>query len=385
MLNGHEYVAQQAKKKNIVFTKEGNCFTEVSDAAGLAGVADTMRASSSVGRLVQVCEHWIYSACLIFALDLKEQEGSGFHYSYSVYQAEYSRNLLFTRGHTMDQVFQSVIDRTRAPLNIKTLKTIFGYKHRPFKQGGKGKAGKKDPRFECVVERPVYDLTVFKVHFGKLTVKIYSKGERVLRVEAVAHNTKELRCRRGIDNFPMIMNSLKAILDRFLAVLRGVDISFIDNGMLETWPQPSQVGAVRVGGLDVNRPRIRAVMEAVIVLSTNPRGFTASELAEKVREIVKLSKSKYSSRHASYDLKKFRGKGLINLIVYSRRYEAPFDGLRTMSAFLVLRDKIIAPLLSCAGKRKTGPKPKDQSDLDIYYENIQIEMQNIFQSIGIAA
>ena len=385
MLNGHEYVAQQAKKKNIVFTKEGNCFTEVSDAAGLAGVADTMRALSSVGRLVQVCERWIYSACLIFALDLKEQEGSGFHYSYSVYQAEYSRNLLFIRGHTMDQVFQRVIDRTRAPLNIKTLKTIFGYKHRPFKQGGKGKAGKGTPRFECVVERPVYDLTVFKVHFGKLTVKLYSKGERVLRVEAVAHNTKELRCGKRIDNFPKITASLKDILDRFLAVLHGVDISFIDNGVLETWPQPSQVGAVRVGGLDVNRPRIRAVMEAVITLSTNPRGFTASELAEKVGEIMKLSESKYSSRHASYDLKKFRGKGLINLIVHSRRYEAPLDGLRTMSAFLILRDKVMIPLLSCAGKRKRGPKSKDQSDLDIYYENIQIEMQNIFQSIGIAA
>ena len=73
MLNGHEYVARQAIKKNIVFTKEGNCFTQLSDAAGLSGVAETMRASSSVGRLVQVCEGWIYSACLIFDLDLDEQ------------------------------------------------------------------------------------------------------------------------------------------------------------------------------------------------------------------------------------------------------------------------------------------------------------------------
>jgi hypothetical protein len=31
----------------------------------------------------------------------------------------------------MDQVFQALIDRSRAPLDLKTIKTILGYKHRP--------------------------------------------------------------------------------------------------------------------------------------------------------------------------------------------------------------------------------------------------------------
>ena len=42
MLNGHEYVACQARKAGTVFTKEGNCFTSISDAAGLAKIADTL-------------------------------------------------------------------------------------------------------------------------------------------------------------------------------------------------------------------------------------------------------------------------------------------------------------------------------------------------------
>ena len=165
----------------------------------MAHIADTMRDASAVGRLVKLCDRWIYSACLCFALDSKEQTQSGFRYCYSVYQTEYSRNLLFTRRRTMDQILQSVIDRTRAPLAIKTIKTIFGYKHRPFKRRHTG----AQPQLEVVVERPVYDLTIFKVHFGKLTVKIYSKGERVLRVEAVAHNTIDLHCGRGINKFPI--------------------------------------------------------------------------------------------------------------------------------------------------------------------------------------
>jgi hypothetical protein len=342
MLNGHEYVANLAKREKISFTKEGNCFTDVSNAAGLVKIADTMRAASSVGRLIEVCERWIYSACLCFALDLQEQERSGFHYSYSVYQAEYSRNLLFKRGRTMDEVFNGLIDRTRAPLDIKMVKTIFGYKRRPFKKSNKG----KKPRFEIVVERPTYDLTVFKVHFGKLTVKIYSKGERVLRIEVIVHNTRELRCGKVIERFPQITQLLKGILERFLRVLRAVDVSFISSSTLEIWPLPSKVGASRVGGVDVNQPRIRAVMKAVTALSLNPKGFTASELAGKVREIRRDPHMQYHPRQASYDLKKFRGKGLVRMIGRSRRYEATRDGLPMMAGFMVLREKVLMPLLS---------------------------------------
>jgi hypothetical protein len=42
------------------------------------------------------------------------QERSGFHYHYSIYQVECSRNLIFQRGSQMEQIFQGLIDRTRA-------------------------------------------------------------------------------------------------------------------------------------------------------------------------------------------------------------------------------------------------------------------------------
>ena len=50
---------------------------------------------------------------------------------YSNYQIEYSRNLLFELGGRMDQVFQRLIDRSRAPLDLDTIKTILGYQRRP--------------------------------------------------------------------------------------------------------------------------------------------------------------------------------------------------------------------------------------------------------------
>ena len=55
ILNGHESVARQARRRKIAFTKEGNCFTQVSDAAGLATVADAMSIFGAVGQLARVC------------------------------------------------------------------------------------------------------------------------------------------------------------------------------------------------------------------------------------------------------------------------------------------------------------------------------------------
>ena len=80
----------------------------------------------------------------------------------------------------MEQVFQALIDRSRVRLDLKTVKTILGCKRRPKYRSRKKRAAE----WEVAVERPTYDLTIFKLHCGSLTLKIYSKGERVLRIES---------------------------------------------------------------------------------------------------------------------------------------------------------------------------------------------------------
>jgi len=103
---------------------------------------------------------------------------------------EYSRNLLFELGGRMERVFHALIDRSRAPLDLDTIKTILGYRRRPRYRTRK----RKSAEWEVTVEKPMYDLTIFRLHCGKLTLKIYTKGEQVLRIEAMAHNVKELDC-----------------------------------------------------------------------------------------------------------------------------------------------------------------------------------------------
>jgi len=376
ILNGHEDVACRARKAGLNFTKEGNCFTTISDAAGLAKIADTLSEPWAIGRLSQVCERWIYS-CLCFALDFDEQKRSGFRYQYSSYQIEYSRNLVFEVGGHLDQVFQALIDRSRAPLDLTSIRTILGYRRRPRYR----RRAKRSAEWEVSVEKPAYDLTIFKLHCGKLTLKIYSKGERVLRIEAVAHNTRELNCGRALDKFPEVVSRLKGVLERFADALSCIDQCFIADDMLEQLPAASQVGKTVVGGIDLNKTRMRAVVEAVIALSTSPNGFAASDIAARVQARC----PSYGPRHAAYDLKKLRGKDIVCRIGHTRRYQPLTSGLRAITALVVLRNKALKPLLAAARPlhpTRGGLNPKP---IDAHYHALRFAMQSVFRELGIAA
>jgi hypothetical protein len=374
MLNGHEFVAQRATQEGLPFGKEDNCFTDLVDAPGLQQVADTLRSPDAIERLLQVGERWLYR-CLCFALDSDDQKRTGFRYALSLFQMEYSRNFLFERGRQLEQLFQGLIDRTRATLDIKTVKTILGCKQRPQRKG--------KTRWEITVETPEYGLTVFRVHAGTLTLKMYSKGERVLRCEVIVHNVRKLKQGNSLARWVVVVMHLKEVLDRFLEVVQCADSATLDDGTWEALPEPSAVGASRVAGIDLASARMAAVMDAVLALSTQPGGFTSGDLAIKVQERLRVSAEEYQPRQAAYDLKKLRGKTLVSKSGTSRHYEAPAEGLRTLVALALLREKVLKPVLR--NRNLQGPPPRTDNPLDHHYYNLRQEMRRLFRTLKIAA
>src|SRR6266478_6643199 len=137
--------------------------------------------------------------------------------------------------------------------------------------------------------------------------------------------------------------------------------------------------------LDLNKARMRRVIEALLALSSSPNGFTASEVAARVRALSKQSPSQYGPRHAAYDLKKLRGKHIIRRIGHTRRYEPLLTGLRAMTALLVLRDKAIKPLLAAAQPLRPKRGAHNPKPIDLHYDAIQAAMKGVFHELGLAA
>lgn len=381
MLNGHEWVQRQALREDIAMCKTDNCFTGGSDFRALDRVAGKLCTDSVVDELARSVDRWVYSACLCFALDMEAQKRSGFRYKYSCHQIEYSRNLLFKRGTMLDEVYQGMIDRTRRVLDVPKLKTIFGWKKRPHHQRKNGKPFRIE---RVLTESREYDLTVFKVHFGRITLKIYDKGDRVLRVEVVVHNTRELRCGRSLQKMPIMLAKIQSMPIDFLNVVNAAHRSFLGKDVLDSLHRPTQRGAKRLAGVDLCKPRMRAASDAILSLASGPEGFTTDELCEQARTRMPKA-ARYNNRKAAYDLRKLRGKKLVERIGNTRRYRVTKRGLNTIVAWTIVHEKVIKPVIAGAGKKRLGRPPKNIHPVDQHYVNLHKEMRATFSALGLCA
>jgi len=109
-----------------------------------------------------------------------------------------------------------------------------------------------------------------------------------------------------LERFPEIVTRLAGMLDRFTTMLDCVDVAFLPDGILDELPRPSQIGAASIGGVDVNKARIRATLAAVLALAVAPEGFTVAQLAARVHTMTGQTCQEYSTRQAAYDLRKLR-------------------------------------------------------------------------------
>jgi hypothetical protein len=100
--------------------------------------------------------------------------------------------------------------------------------------------------------------------------------------------------------------------ERFATALDRADVSFLPDGILDELPLPSRIGAVRTGGIDLNKPRARAALAAALALAPAPHGFTAAQFAARVGQMTRHGG--YTTRQAAYDLPAPRGA-----LLYPRR------------------------------------------------------------------
>jgi len=59
--------------------------------------------------------------------------------------------------------------------------------------------------------------------------------------------------------------------------------------------------------------------------------------------------------------------------------------MRTVTALLVLREHVIGPLLAGASHTTARPKPATWTLVDQHYQQLRLDMQPLFQELGIAA
>ncbi len=162
-----------------------------------------------------------------------------------------------------------------------------------------------------------------------------------------------------------------------VGALDCVDTGFLGGGVLDGLPTASTLGAARVVGADLNKPR----MHDALAPAPAPNGFTVAEFTAKVHALT--GHTSCTVRQAAYGLRKLRGKQLIDKPGRTRRYHVPPVAARTIAALLTLRDQVIAPILAGIRSPKMGREPARWARVDRDYEQIRIDMHTPFTDLAI--
>jgi hypothetical protein len=171
--------------------------------------------------------------------------------------------------------------------------------------------------------------------------------------------------------------------DNFCTTLDCVDTFFVPDGLFDELPQPSMIGATRVGGIDINQARMRNTVTAVLALAVAPSGFTVGDLATRVQTMTGQTDDDYSLRQAAYDLRKLRAKPLVDKLGRSHRCHVRPDAARLIAGLVALRDHAIAPILAGVRSPRLGRKPSHWTAVDRDYEQLRINMHKLFDDLAI--
>ena len=262
---------------------------------------------------------------------------------------------------------------------MRKLKTRFGRQPRPHRdrQSG-GEVG-------CVLEHPEHDLTVFKLIFGQLVLKRYDKGRRLVRLEVVVNHVSELRCGQRLEKLPARLTQLAGMVVGFLGVGPAAHRSSLDSGALAELPAPSVRGTQRLAGVGRQKPRRQAVAAAVVAEAARPQGFASGQLARRVRGQQDPKRADYCGRRAACDLRKLRGKAVVERVERSRRSRVKPAGVRVRAGLLILREKVLKPVLAGVHHPQRGRPPKTTVPLDVHYQNLQKERLATLRALHLAA
>jgi hypothetical protein len=130
-------------------------------------------------------------------------------------------------------------------------------------------------------------------------------------------------------------------------------------------PQPGCLGATRLGGIDINRPRAGAAL----ALATCPAGFTAAGFTAKVQAIT--GDGGCTARQRACGIRKLRAKNLTTRQGRSRRYTTPPDAARAIAAIVILRDQVLIPCLAGVRAAALAPLPVNPATAGQHYQKLR--------------
>jgi len=324
-LNGHEWVKQQLRRKQIAFTSLDNGFLACADPVRLQTICDQLGPRD----LQQFFDRWSHR--LPWPLR-PEDRAAGFDHRVTLCQLEISLTQIFDRPVQGRHFFEAVIrenldlgrpDRVRLlfprRLTRRTPPPAYGYRTRIITDG---------------VEPSLH------IEYKHSHLKQYFKEGHGLRSELTINNPNDFDFTKGLDQLPALRALGDDVNRALLTVERVSHHCTLTTDALDRLQRPLHLERVRISALRFGDPRIQALCQALSGFAHVPAGFRHRDLRPRVAALLGRP---YSAAQMSYDLRRLRLRGVIERSVGTHRYHVTPYGVRVTFFYSKLYLRIFRP------------------------------------------
>jgi len=364
--NGHEWVKRQLIKQGVGFDALDNGLWRVEDPEA----AKRHCARFSAGHVRAFHDRWMNT---IPGVITEADKRAGFHYEYSIRQMEISETAIFDRPQSGRAFFDAAI---KDHLDLGRPEHVRLVVNRAITSRTPG-------RFSTEVITKGVDPTI-QIHYKSSKVKAYFKESRALRVETTINNPRDFDVRKTLcaKNWRMLRRIGAEVNARFLASLGEGAPPPPDVTALEEVVLPSiDADGLRAPGLRFGDPRVMALLASLAAFTHVVGGLSNARLCELMRSLLDRP---YTTRQATYDLRRLRRKGFIERVEGRQLYRITERGRANATFFTKLAARVVVPTLSELEAPLTPQSPVPRTLLSAW-RNWERELDALIAHAGLAA
>src|ERR1700683_409459 len=360
-LNGHSFIEQELKKKQIGFRKNDNAFLAVDDAAELQ--AGAYRLSAEI--IGKQLDYWTFLLGPKFSK--KERSRMNLSRFYAIAQVEYCRNFIFKRHFPIHKIFERSCELGLWRLTAHRISEIFGVRLNKRLRG----------KLATVIEQIEHGHHVFRAYWKNSFLKQYEKFSRFLRNELCSNNLRDFGLKKGLDHLDAVRKRFQAVTDRFADCQAQWLNVHMDFPLLQRLALPVTIGAVRYPGIKIHDTRIIRLLEVLLHGGNTVGGWTARQIHEAVLTSFQISNKTYGLNQLRYDLRQLKGHGLLERDGSRYAYQPTAKGVQVALLFLFFHKRLCGPLANSCFHHKPDPKHRPNSKLEVAYHKADQAIQEI--------
>jgi hypothetical protein len=367
-LNGHEWLKRRLSEGGVGFEPLDNGLRSCEDPAVAQRWAD--RLSGSCVR--EFMSRWLERLPGPFQ-DLDTD--LGYRWEFSFRQVEFSDTAIFDRPRDGRAWFDAAIREHLDVGHPEKVALVFDRRvssRTPEPRGG----------FRTKVITPGVDPHI-QIHYRSSKTKAYFKDLHGVRVETTINNCADFGVKKTVcaENFDQLRDIGFATNARFLEAVGEHAPPPPDTAALEQVVMPSEHDGLKAPGLRFAEPRAQALLASIVAFCHLVGGLTNAGLRETMRS---LYDSAYTTRQATYDLRRLRRKGFIERVPGRNRYQVTPHGRAMATTLTKLHARVVLPALS-GFEAGLDPPGGRRRPIVVAWRRYESELDKLIAAAAIAA